>query len=62
MGNRPETPEQGKGYKTIGAFYDAILREFRAIKPELSTERQISGPLAHMMMVDLAGVTAARRP
>ena len=58
-GNGPETPGQGKGYKTIGAFYEAILHEFQTIKPELSTERQVSGPLAHMVMVDLAGVERA---
>jgi hypothetical protein len=58
-GNRPETPEQGKGYKTIGAFYRAILHEFRTIKPELSTERQVTGPLAYMVMADIDAVEAA---
>jgi len=58
-GSHPETPEQGKGYKTIGAFYDAILDEFRALKPELSTERQVTGPLAYIVMADLDAVEAA---
>jgi hypothetical protein len=58
-GNRPQSPEQGKGYKTISAFYNAIVREFRTIKPELSTERQVTGPLAYMVMADLEAVEAA---
>ncbi len=57
-GDRPQTPEQGKGYKTIGAFYQAILGEFRKIKPELSTERQVAGPLAYIVMADLDAVKA----
>ncbi|MEO8036260.1 MAG: ferritin-like protein, partial [Acidobacteriota bacterium] len=48
-----------KGYKTIGAFYQAILSAFRTLDPPLSTERQVSGPLAHMVMVDLTSVEAA---
>ncbi|MEO8133179.1 MAG: ferritin-like protein [Betaproteobacteria bacterium] len=56
----PPTTEQGsKGYKTIGAFYDAILEAFRALKPRLATERQVTGPLAYMVMADLAAVEAA---
>lgn len=58
-GKRPGTPGHGKGYKTIGAFYDAILRSFRTLKPELSTERQVAGPLAYMVMADLNAVKAA---
>jgi hypothetical protein len=58
-GDRPKTPKQGKGYKTIGAFYAAILREFQTIKPKLSTERQVTGPLANMVMVDLKAVERA---
>src|SRR5262249_11299246 len=40
------------------AFYDAILREFRTMKPELSTERQVSGPLAFIVMANLDAVEA----
>ena len=52
-------PEHDTGYKTIGAFYDAILDAFRTLKPELSTERQVTGPLAYMVMEDLHAVEAA---
>ena len=58
-GECPQTPEQGKGYKTIGAFYDAILRTFQTLKPALSTERQVTGPLAYMVMADLDAVERA---
>ena len=51
--------EQGRGYKTIGAFYDAILEAFRALRPTLRTERQVTGPLAYMVMADLAAVESA---
>ena len=61
-GECPQTPEQGKGYKTIGAFYDAILRTFQTLKPALSTERQVTGPLAYMVMADLDAVEARDRP
>jgi hypothetical protein len=57
-GRNPETSEQAMGYKTIGAFYEAIRDEFRTIKPELSTERQVSGPLAFIVMADLHAVEA----
>lgn len=49
------------GYKTIGAFYHAILDAFRTLKPALCTERQITGPLAYMVMGDLAAVEAGIR-
>ena len=55
--SRTKRPE--KGYKTIGAFYDAILSAFQSLKPALSTERQVSGPLAFMVMADLDAVEAA---
>ena len=58
-GEDPETPERVTGYKTIGDFYHAILEAFRTLNPPLSTDRQVSGPLAHMVMVDLAAVEAA---
>jgi hypothetical protein len=61
IGAPPKTPEQGRGYKTIGAFYQAILSEFQTLKPELSPERQVSGPLAYMVMTDLDAVEAAIR-
>jgi Ferritin-like len=60
-GEPPQTPEQGKGYKTIGAFYQAVLSEFQTIKPELSTERQVTGPLAYIVMTNLDAVEAAIR-
>ncbi|MGZ4737862.1 MAG: ferritin-like domain-containing protein, partial [Ilumatobacteraceae bacterium] len=47
------------GYKTIGAFYDAIADTFKVLNPKLSTERQVSGPLAYMVMEDLDAVDAA---
>jgi hypothetical protein len=58
-GRRPRPSKQGKGYKTIGAFYQAILGAFQTLNPELSTERQVSGPLAYMVMADLPAVKAA---
>src|SRR5262249_8073262 len=57
-GPGPKDPERAKGYKTIGAFYDAILNEFRTLEPELSTERQVSGPLAFIVMANLDAVKA----
>ncbi len=59
VGRRPKTPEDDKGFKTIGAFYRAILDAFRTLQPELSTDRQVSGPLAYMVMADLSAVEAA---
>ncbi len=58
-GKRLRTPELRKGYKTIGAFYSAILDVFQTLNPELSTERQVAGPLAYMVMADLPAVEAA---
>jgi hypothetical protein len=58
-GKRPKPSKQGKGYKTIGAFYRAILEAFHTLQPELSTERQVTGPLAYMVMADLPAVEAA---
>lgn len=51
--------EQGNSYKTIGAFYRAIRDAFRTLKPALRTERQVTGPLAYMVMADLTAVEAA---
>jgi rubrerythrin len=50
---------QGNSYKTIGAFYRAILGAFRTLKPALRTERQVTGPLAYTVMADIAAVEAA---
>lgn len=47
------------GHKTIGAFYEAIRQEFRTLQPKLSTERQVSGPLAYIVMADLDAVETA---
>lgn len=59
VGRRPKTPEEDKGFKTIGAFYRAVLDAFQTLQPELSTDRQVSGPLAYMVMADLPAVEAA---
>jgi hypothetical protein len=58
-GKRLQNPERRKGFKTIGAFYQAILDAFRSLQPALSTERQVTGPLAYMVMADLPAVEAA---
>lgn len=43
----------------IGAFYDTILAAFRTLDPDLSTERQISGPLSWYAVRSLDEVAAA---
>lgn len=44
---------------TIGEFYDEILAAFRAYKPKLSTNRQVTGPLAWMVVTNLKEVEKA---
>jgi hypothetical protein len=44
---------------SIGEFYDAIRDSFRRQRPSISTERQVSGPQASMVMTDLHSVYAA---
>jgi hypothetical protein len=45
--------------RTIGAFYDCILRAFQQLKPSLSTDRQITGPLVWMTIANLDNVAKA---
>jgi len=59
VGDPPESPEQAKGYKTIGAFYEAIRAAFANMQPKLSTDRQVTGPLSYMVMEDLTAVGQA---
>ena len=47
------------GYATIGAFYDAILDCLIEVQPQFRTERQLSGPLAPMVIHDLSGARDA---
>lgn len=47
------------GTTGIGAFYDTVLRAFRTLKPALSPERQISGPLSWFAVHTLDEVEAA---
>ncbi|MEN7343763.1 MAG: ferritin-like domain-containing protein, partial [Pseudomonadota bacterium] len=60
---RPAMPgdpkPSGEGYATIGAFYEAILNAFRHIDPPLKTDRQITGPMATMVIHDMKGVEGA---
>jgi hypothetical protein len=51
-GDGAETP----GHKTIGEFYEAIRQAFRTLTPTLSTDRQVSGPLAYIVMADVKAV------
>jgi len=44
---------------TIGEFYDEILAAFERLKPTISTDRQITGPLAWFVIKDLADVKRA---
>lgn len=52
-------PGAGDHDETIGEFYDQILKAFESIQPELSTEHQISGPLAWFVVSDLGHVKKA---
>jgi hypothetical protein len=49
----------GIGDKTIGAFYAAVRAAFHDLRPALCTDRQVTGPLAWMVMENLAAVDAA---
>ncbi len=51
--------ESQRGFKSIGEFYDAILDTFKKLNPKLATDRQITGPLACMVMEDLNSVESA---
>ena len=55
----PEDPKRSPSYKSIGEFYDAILKAFELHNPKLNPDRQVSGPLAYMVMEDLEAVRAA---
>lgn len=62
---RPELPGDSsgsvQGYPTIGSFYDAILDSMRRLEPPLATERQLTGPMATMVIHNLKGVEGAIR-
>lgn len=64
----PEDPEkdlEGAGQKsrkpdlTIGELYGQILDSFQTLQPRLSTDRQITGPLAWMVVTNLDEVAKA---
>jgi hypothetical protein len=59
QGESPQGSDSQSSYKTIGQFYDAILGAFKEHEPQLATDRQITGPLAYMVMEDLTAVEAA---
>ncbi len=44
---------------TIGEFYNEILAAFMRLDPDISTDRQISGPLAWLVIKDLDDVKRA---
>lgn len=46
-------------FATIGAFYKAILETFQLLRPAISVDRQVSGPLAPLVIEDLESVEAA---
>lgn len=50
--------EKDKGLP-IGELYDEILAAFKAYKPKLSTDRQVTGPLAWMVVTNLEEVEKA---
>lgn len=62
---RPTLPgdpkPSGTDYPTVGAFYEAVLSAFKHINPELQSDRQITGPMATMVVHDLKGVEGAIR-
>lgn len=45
--------------QTIGEFYDQILKSFKRLKPTLSTDRQVTGPLAWMVVNSIEDVEKA---
>lgn len=47
------------GHETIGQFYDRLERAFTCLRPALSTDRQIAGPLAWFPVRDLDDVHEA---
>jgi len=58
FGEPTDSSETG-GYKTIGSFYESIRTAFRRLSPKISTERQVTGPLAFMVMENLDHVEKA---
>lgn len=44
---------------TIGEFYEHILESFRRLTPPISTARQVTAPLASMVVTDVDGVARA---
>jgi hypothetical protein len=48
-----------QGHETIGKFYDRLEAAFKALKPSLSTDRQISGPLSWFPVRNLDDVEEA---
>jgi hypothetical protein len=51
----PET----EGDLTIGAMYEHTLRAFKRLQPEMSTDHQITGPLAWMVVKHMDDVSRA---
>src|SRR5262249_22458020 len=49
----------GETFITIGAFYKAILNTVKDLRPSISVDRQVSGPLAPLVIEDLESVEAA---
>ena len=59
FGEPAADPAQTSGYKTIGAFYESIRAAFQNLRPRITTDRQVTGPLAFMVMEDLDTVDKA---
>jgi len=55
----PEDSTETGGYKTIGSFYESIRTVFRELRPKITTEGQVTGPLAFMVMENLEHVEKA---
>ncbi len=48
-----------EGHETIGAFYDRLCKAFHRLEPDMTTDRQIAGPLAWFPVRDLTDVDEA---
>lgn len=54
-----DDPTPADGDLTIGEMYDHVLQTFQRVKPPLSMDRQITGPLAWMVVTNLDEVEKA---
>jgi hypothetical protein len=49
----------GEAYPRIGEFYKAVWEAFDQVRPQIHVERQVTGPLAPMVVATLADVQVA---